>query len=334
MAVVTGLALFAVLAARDASPLEKASAGVLTPRGTAYGWPIKPFHRPHPVRANFGDPRTIFHGPPTAATLYHAAGSYTFHRGADIAAPAGAKVYPVRDGVVVFDSRSHVNVRSADGTLFEYWHIRASFRLGTFVHADRTVLGTVQGPVGHVDLTEIEDGHAVNPLAPGHLTPYRDTSHPVVASVRLQSDNAGHDQFPNVVRGRVWLVAQAFDKPSLPVPGDWTGLPVTPALVTWRIQSPNRKVVVPTRVAADFRTSLPENSSFWSTYARGTLQNMAAFTEHYSYMQPGSYLFLLAPTPFDTHSLRNGIYDLVVTATDIRGNSSTRSLRFTIDNLV
>jgi len=27
---------------------------------TAYPWPIKPFHKQHPIRANFGDPRTRF----------------------------------------------------------------------------------------------------------------------------------------------------------------------------------------------------------------------------------------------------------------------------------
>src|ERR1051326_2720233 len=219
VAVLSGLALVAALAARSARPLDRASAGATQTAAGAYGWPVKPFNRAHPVRANFGDPRMVFHGPPTANTLYHAAGSYTFHRGVDIAAPVGAKVYPVRDGTVVFDSASHVNVRSSDGTMFEYWHIGAKFRLGPFVHADETVLGTIQS-CGHVDLTEVQDGRVVNPLAPGHLTPYSDSSHPVVASIRLQSDNAGHVLFPNFVHGSVWLVAEAFDKPSLPVPGE------------------------------------------------------------------------------------------------------------------
>ena len=194
-----------------------------------------------------------------------------------------------------------------------------------------TVLGTIGSP-GHVDLTEVRNGHAVNPLAPGHLTPYADRTHPVVSSIRLQSDNAGSVLFPNYINGSVWLVAHAFDKPSLPVPGNWHGLPVTPALVSWRIQQPSGTVVVPTRVAADFRTNGPGNDAFWSVYARGTFQNMTAFGNHYSYMQPGSYLFLLSPTKFDTRSLRDGVYDLVVTATDVRGNSSARSLRFTISN--
>jgi hypothetical protein len=332
VAAVFGVAVLGGLGVVSAAPQERASASVVPTTATAYGWPIKPFDQPHPVRGNFGDPRTVFHGPPTAYTLYHAAGSFTFHRGVDISAPVGTKVYPVRDGIVIFDSASHVNVASSNGTVFEYWHIGASLRLGTVVHAGRTVLGTIQPSLGHVDLTETQDGHATNPLAPGHLTPYRDTTRPTVTSIRLQSDRFGHVLFPNFVRGSVWLVAAAYDKPSLAVPGNWGGMPVTPALLTWRIQRPSGTVVVPTRVAVDFRTIRPDNGDFWSYYARGTFQNMAVFANHYSFMQPGKYLFLLSPTKFDTHSLQDGIYDLVVTATDIRGHSDTRSLRFTIHN--
>ncbi len=330
-AVVLALALVGAFDIRGAVPLERAIAEVPAPAQTGYGWPLKPFHRPHPVRANFGDPRMVFHGPPTEATLYHGSGSFTFHRGVDISGRRGETVYPVRDGVVVFVSASHVNIRSPGGVVFEYWHIGSTLRLETVVRAEKTVLGRIGRP-DHVDLTEVVDGQTVNPLAPGHLTPYSDTTHPVVASIRLQRDDAGHLLFPNFVNGRIWLVAEAFDKPSLSVPGDWHGLPVTPALVSWRIQRPDGAVVVPTRVAADFRTSEPQNGDFWSIYARGTFQNMTAFHGHYSLMQPGCYLFLLSPTRFDTRSLPDGVYDLVVTARDIRDNASTRSLRFTIHN--
>ena len=33
------------------------------PAALAYGWPLKPFHKAHPIRGNFGDPRTIFSDP-------------------------------------------------------------------------------------------------------------------------------------------------------------------------------------------------------------------------------------------------------------------------------
>jgi hypothetical protein len=66
-------------------------------------------------------------------------------------------------------------------------------------------------------------------------------------------------------------------------------------------------------------------------YARGTYQNMAVFGSHYSWAQPGSYVFKLGPA-FNTRQLRDGAYDIVVTATDIRGNSSSLSRRFTVAN--
>ena len=59
---------------------------------------------------------------------------------------------------------------------------------------------------------------------------------------------------------------------------------------------------------------------------------MAVFGHHYSWGQPGSYLFKLSQTAFDTHTLRDGAYDLVVTATDLRGNSSSLTRRFTVAN--
>ena len=47
-------------------------------------------------------------------------------------------------------------------------------------------------------------------------------------------------------------------------------------------------------------------------------------------MERGSYLFKLAQ--LNTHSLRDGVYDLVVTATDVRGNDDSQSLRITVHN--
>ena len=59
---------------------------------------------------------------------------------------------------------------------------------------------------------------------------------------------------------------------------------------------------------------------------------MSVFGKHYSYMQPGRYLYRLSRSPLDTRTLNDGVYDLVVTVTDIRGNSTHDSLRFTVHN--
>ena len=101
----------------------------------------------------------------------------------------------------------------------------------------------------------------------------------------------------------------------------------------WRIQRADTgKVVVPTRVVYDVRDHLPALGDFWRVYARGTHQNMSVFGKHYSYMQPGVYLFRLSSGGFDTRQLHDSVYELVVTATDIRGNHSSTVQRFSIHN--
>jgi hypothetical protein len=56
------------------------------------------------------------------------------------------------------------------------------------------------------------------------------------------------------------------------------------------------------------------------------------FGPHYSFRQPGCFLFKLTREPFDTKTIPDGVYDLVVTATDIRGNAGSRRRRCTVHN--
>ena len=91
-------------------------------------------------------------------------------------------------------------------------------------------------------------------------------------------------------------------------------------------------MIVPTRVAYDVRDRLPSAGAFWTVYARGTHQNMTVFGKHYSFLQPGVYEYRLAPGGFDTRTLPDGVYELVVKASDIRGNSVTATQRFSVHN--
>src|SRR5690242_14259190 len=255
-------------------------AGTKSVSGERFGYPIKPFDEEHPIRANFGDPRMQFHGPPTLSTLLHGKGSFSFHQGVDISAPNGTAVYPVVDGTVSVVSREWVRVSSGDGRAFEYWHIHPLVRNGQQVTARQTVLGHINRPSGHVHLTEYEGGRVVNPLVQGRLTPYHDSTRPTVRSISFRRGNAGGDLFPTFVRGRVEIVADAYDMPTMAVQGEWHGLPTTPALLSWRIQKVTGRVVVPERIALDSRTTVPGNSAFWRVYARGTYQNMCVFGAH------------------------------------------------------
>lgn len=298
----------------------------------SYGWPLKPFDQPHPVRGSFGDPRTIFSGTPTVATLLHGSCLCSFHQGIDISAKNGTAVYPVADGVVTrISTAKHeewIKVSSGEST-FEYWHISVAVHVGQTVLAGRTILGRILKPAGHVHLTENDAGRVVNPLQPGHLTPYADTTRPHVGAVSFRAAG-GTPLLSSYVHGTFDIVVDASDSPAVPVPGQWSGLPVTPARITWRITAWNGRPAGLEGVAWDVRSTLPPASAFWRIYARGTFQNMSVIGHHYSWLQPGSFLFRLGPTGFRSSRLRPGVYLAVVTATDIAGNSDTSSARFTI----
>jgi hypothetical protein len=300
-----------------------------------YGWPIKPFDKPHPVRGSLGDPRTVFTGGPSRKTLMAGDGSFSFHFGVDISAPNGTPVYAVESGSVTRVStakaREFVEVASPDGRVFQYWHISAAVALGTHVETRLTVLGHILRPAGHVHLAELDGGAFVNPLAAGHLTPYADDTTPTVSGVSFHDAATGSTLGSRRLRGRVEIVAAARDLPAVPVPGAWNGLPVTPALIAWSVRTPSGARVVPTRTVYDVRHGLPA-AAFWTVYARGTHQNMTTYGTHYSWKQPGSYLFRLAPGGLDTTALRNGRYVLVVSATDIGGNTGEIARPFTVLN--
>jgi hypothetical protein len=316
-----------------AGPADAAARNAAASRADyAYTWPIKPFDRPHPVRANFGDPRTLFHAAPSQRALMSAAGSFSFHFGIDIAAPNGTPVYAVRSGTASLLSGATVQVTSGHGFAAQYWHIIPAVHAGEHVVADVTVLGRTLN-FDHVHFTELRNGGPVNPLAPGHLGPFEDTTRPEVTSISFRRPDRAQDVAPEFVHGSVEIVAACHDMPAMAVPGLWSNLPIAPARITWRIErARDRGVVSPEQTAFDVRSTLPPNSAFWRFYARGSRQNMPTFGSHRFWLQPGVYLYPLTHASLETTSLANGIYAVVVTATDTRGNSGSARQIFTVLN--
>ena len=288
----------------------------------SYGWPVKPFDRAHPIRGGFGDPRTVFQGAHSEETLLEGGGGFSFHQGLDISAPDGSPVYAVASGTVVRARGGRVTVECGNGRTFQYWHIEPATRVGQHAVAGKTLLGFVQPKREHVHLTQLEDGRAVNPLAPNRLAPYRDATVPVVSEIAIRRQGA-----------LATFVAEAVDMPSLPVPGRWHGFPVSPAFVTWRIEDNAQRIVVGRRVARDVRQTVPKNDRFWGTFARGTHQNWPVFDGRKQRGMTGRYLFRLSTRPFDTGSLRDGRYFVVVTVQDTAGNRDVRRRAFSVANL-
>jgi hypothetical protein len=295
---------------------------------SAYPWPLKPFDRQHPIRANFGDPRTRFWNAMLANGL-EGPGMFQFHNGIDIAAPDGAPVYAVMSGTAHLIDGAAVLVRSK-GHKFQYFHIVPQVLEGQRVVARKTILGYVISAFGHVHLSEIRGRRVWNPLAAGGIKPYHDNTVPQIDSITMRGTWSLLPLDSTHVCGSVSIVATALDVPPIPAPGAWAGFPVSPSYVTWTFQRVGGTKYVHDVPAADFRTTLPTTRNFWNVYARGSFQNAPRFSNR-QYVIAGRYVYNLANV-IDTRWYPDGIYEVSVHAEDMRGNELDASQRFTVNN--
>jgi hypothetical protein len=270
----------------------------------SYGWPVKPFYRQHPVRANLNDPRN---GQGDAKS---------FHFGVDISAPDGTPVYAVEPGMVFLRrGRMAVAVKGATRT-FGYWHVHPVVRNHQRVRLHQ-LLGHIMDEGGgqHVHFAERVKGAYLNPLRPGGIGPYVDRTPTTIASV--QFFRHGRELAQDALTGRVDVVAEIFDTTPLTVPKPWSNLPVTAARIRWSVGQGSRRVVS-SRTAADFRRVMLPAKLYDSIYAPGTVQNFKS--------TPGHYRFYLS-RGFDSSRLSPRINRLRIEATDMRGNSAVAIVR-------
>ena len=296
-----------------------------------YRWPLRPFDRPHPIRGSFGDPRTVVDEGPLGTDSAHTSGTFSFHNGVDIVARAGSGVFPVVSGTAEIGYGDEVIVETGEGRIFQYFHVRPAVRPGQRVIAYRTMLGRTLPRWGHLHLTEIDGFRVHNPLDPGHLEPYQDSTVPTVGDVNFTTSD-GSELDSRAVRGTILISVDVHDATALPVASAWYGVPVAPALVTWRLKNSRGRIVLPTRIVADFRHTEPPRREFWKVYASGTYQNFPAFGDTYFYGRPGRYLFNLTPTPLNTTRFRNGRYELTVTGVDTCGNRTAATTYLRVRN--
>jgi hypothetical protein len=258
----------------------------------AYGWPVKPFDRQHPVRAFLNDPRI------------GAGGGRAFHFGIDVAAPDGTPVYAVEAGTV-FLSPGSLAVKVAPDHTFGYWHVDAAVANHAFVQQHQ-LLGHIAPGWGHVHFAERVGKTYLNPLRPGGLGPYTDPLAPTIAEISLV----------HLPSGSVEILANAYDTTWPSVPGPWSHEPVAPALLRWRVVQHGRAGSWQT--AVDFSSRMLDARLFDSIYAPPTAQNHKG--------KAGIYCFYLS------HDWKpaDGTYRIEVAASDTRDNRAVARLDVTV----
>ncbi len=168
------------------------------------GWPLKPFHRQHAIRAGINELRPA-----------------NFHVGVDIEANDFEPVYAIASGVasIRYQGTGDVNV---DVGRFYYWHINPSVHDGQRVVAYRTRIGQVLRGFGHLALSEGTTDDYLNPLRPGgSLRPYHDSEPPIIGVPGVFAD------------GRV--IVGAFDPQSVVEKKRYETPVLSPSSLAWRL---------------------------------------------------------------------------------------------------
>ena len=139
--------------------------------GSIPGWPLKPFHKQHAIRAGINELRPA-----------------NFHVAVDIEARNSQPVYAIQSGYASVRYRGTADVNVDVGN-FYYWHINPAVSDGQYVVAYKTVIGRVLDSFYHVALSEGSTSDYLNPLRPGgSLRPYANTEPPVIGVPHIFSD--------------------------------------------------------------------------------------------------------------------------------------------------
>ena len=276
------------------------SVGCTAP-GAIPGWPIKPFHNQHAIRAGLNELRAA-----------------NFHVAVDIQAHDGQPVYALQSGYasIRYPGTGDVNV---DVGNFDYWHVRPSVRSGQYVTAYRTVLGHVLSGFSHVALSEVDNAVYINPLRPGgSLRPYRDTEPPIIGIPRIFSD------------GRV--IVGAFDPQSFFATGYRYETPVlAPAALAWRLYNAHGVALTGLEWALRGSQNLPPNLRSVVFAPGATAPGFDCFFGHRRCIPNWVYWLAGGLTQrLPLSSLSNGRYRLTVYAWDWAGNTSALDYYFKV----
>lgn len=270
------------------------------PAGARNGWPLKPFHEQHALRAGLNERR------PSG-----------FHVGIDIQAQDYQPVYAIQAGYVHVIQAHGVDARVQVGS-YIYWHLKIYAHEGEFVRPFSQVLGIVQRYTRHLHFSELVGGVYANPLRPGGrvLTPWVDAEPPVIGRPSLAPDGSA--------------TVAAFDPQSFLTTTHYRTPVLAPAALAYRVFDASAHPVTPLEWALRGTHWYPiglipaiftadAHSPGWFCFA---LKEICR--PDWRYRLAGG----LAPR-VPRSSLRRGRYRLSVYAWDWYGNTTARDLWFT-----
>jgi murein DD-endopeptidase MepM/ murein hydrolase activator NlpD len=261
------------------------------PVGARDGWPLRPFHQQHPLRAGLNERRPA-----------------NMHKGVDIQAQDGTPVYAMQPGTASVVAAGTPDERVQVGN-YLYWHVRHRVQTGQFVSAYHTVVGTIINGAGHLHLSELSGALLLNPLRPGGrvLSPWTDTQAPVIGLPQSQG-------------GRVTV--QVFDPQSFRALIKYRTPVLAPAALAYRAWDAAGRDVTGLQFALRGSQHLPD-AARWVVYAGDAyppgwtcFDRRLACRPHWNYRLAGG----LAP-PLPPTARRLSIY-----AWDWAGNRSVREV--------
>ena len=167
-------------------------------------------------------PRTRFAGPKATTPCSRATARFPSTRASTSRHRTARPSTRSRTVASCAPARRTVTVECGNGRAFQYWHIEPVARAGQHAVAEQeTLLGFIQPKREHVHLTHLERSRAVNPLAPGHLAPYHDSTRPAWSASPSATACGSSSARSTCRRCRFRPLAR---------------FPVSPALVTWRAE--------------------------------------------------------------------------------------------------
>ena len=263
------------------------------PPGLVPGWPLKPFHEEHVVRAGINEVRPA-----------------NLHVAVDIQANNFQAVYPIYSGrayPAATGSYGDYNVRVGP---YIYWHVVPRIRSGQWVTAYKTVLGQVENGFGHIAFSQGSTARTLNPLRPGGgLVPYTDTEPPVIGVPQIYDD------------GRV--VVRAFDPQSFIHKLSYLTPVLAPSSLAWRLYSSKGRALTGLEWAMRGSQNYPPGDAP-IIYAPGA-SNPGFDCFYRKLICIPNWIYNLAggltgPLPFSR--MTRGRYKLTIYAWDWKGNTS------------